>query len=45
MEVVFLSLMGMHLSNRFATNIGWLQCRKDYAVFLMEDRRVMVLVS
>jgi hypothetical protein len=24
---------------------GWLQCRKDYAVYLMEDRRVMVLVS
>ena len=24
---------------------GWLQCRKDYAVYLMDDGRVMVLVS
>lgn len=27
------------------TSLGWLQCRKDYGVYLMEDRRVLILVS
>ncbi len=37
------SFLDRALSNK--VRAGWLQCRRDYAVYLMNDGRVMVLVS